>query len=90
MVISEFSKGEFEMNQFQIVLPSTDDLKRFCNMAAQNDCDIDVCSGRYVVNAKSIMGLFSIDRAQPMTVEFHGSQAQCQAFQEELGALVIS
>ena len=47
------------MSRFQINLPSLDDVKRFCNLANQHECEIDVCSGRYVVNAKSIMVPFS-------------------------------
>ena len=78
------------MSRFQINLPSLDDAKRFCNLANQHGCEIDVCSGRYVVNAKSIMGLFSIDRDQPATVEFYGSDTQCADFRRELGPLVIS
>ena len=78
------------MSRFQINLPSLDDVKRFCNLANQHGCEIDVCSGRYVVNTKSIMGLFSIDRDQPATVEFYGSDTQCADFRRELGPLVIS
>lgn len=76
------------MSCFFITLPSIEDVKRFCNVANKHDCEIDVRSGRYVVNAKSIMGLFSIDRDQPVTVEFHGSDSLCASFQEELGSLV--
>ena len=79
-----------QVSRFQINLPSLDDVKRFCNLANQHGCEIDVCSGRYVVNAKSIMGLFSIDRDQPATVEFYGSDTQCADFRRELGPLVIS
>ena len=61
------------MSRFLIRLPSLDDVKRFCTTANQHDCDIDVCVGRYIVNAKSIMGLFSIDRDQPVTVEFQAA-----------------
>ena len=77
------------VSRFLIRLPSLDDVKRFCTTANQHDCDIDVCVGRYIVNAKSIMGLFSIDRDQPVTVEFHGSDAQCDAFRQALASLVV-
>ena len=77
------------MSQFSIMLSSMDDVKRFCNTANQHECDIDVSSGRYVVNSKSIMGLFSLDRDKPMTVEFHGSDSQSAAFQAELEGLTV-
>lgn len=76
------------MSSFSINLSSLEDVKFFSRLANQNDCEIDVCAGRYVVNAKSIMGLFSIDRDGPVKVEFHGSDSQCEAFRRGLGALV--
>ena len=76
------------MRTFYVNLLTLEDVKRFSHLASQNDCEIDVCSGRYVVDAKSIMGLFSIDREEPVKVEFHGSESQCQAFQKGLGTLV--
>ena len=36
-------------------------------------CEVDVLSGRYVIDAKSIMGLFSLDLSHPVKVEVHGS-----------------
>lgn len=77
------------MNRFSIVLSSMEDVQRFCSLANQHGCDIDVCSGRYVVNGKSIMGLCSLDRTAPAAVEFHGSEGQSAAFQKALGRLVV-
>ena len=77
------------MTKFFVTLPTLEDVKSFSRLANQHDCEIDVCTGRYVVNAKSIMGLFSIDREGPIKVEFHGSDSQCDAFRQGLGALVV-
>ncbi|HIY20769.1 MAG TPA: HPr family phosphocarrier protein [Candidatus Flavonifractor merdigallinarum] len=76
------------MSSFYVNLPTLEDVKAFSRLANQIECEIDVCTGRYVVNAKSIMGLFSIDREGPVKVEFHGSDSQCDAFRQGLGALV--
>ncbi len=41
---------------------------------------MDVLSGRYVINAKSIMGLFSLDLSHPVKVEVHGTDAESVPF----------
>jgi 4-hydroxy-tetrahydrodipicolinate synthase len=42
--------------------------------------DVDVICGRYLVDGKSIMGLFSIDLSEPIQVQVQGSQAQADIF----------
>ena len=78
------------MNTFYVNLATLEDVKRFSRLANENACKIDVRSGRYVVNATSIIGLFSIDREEPIEVEFHGSNSQCDAFRQGLGTLVAA
>ena len=43
-------------------------------------CEVDVLSGRYVVDGKSIMGLFSLDLSQPVKVEVRGVEEEREAF----------
>ena len=71
-------------------LNSIDRVKAFIAMTNQISCDIDVCSGRYVVDGKSIMGLFSIDLSAPVEIVVHGTpeeiaefDARSRAFQVE-------
>lgn len=45
----------------KIRLSTIADVRDFVNIANRTDCDIDLISGRYVVDAKSIMGIFSLD-----------------------------
>ena len=78
------------MLQFNVNLRSINDVKLFVTAASLVDCDIDVFSGRYLVDAKSIMGLFSLDLAKPVTVQFHGDEAACKAFQKEIESLVAA
>lgn len=47
-------------------------------------CEVDVLSGRYVIDAKSIMGLFSLDLSHPVKVEVHGSDADRSAFEQSV------
>ena len=65
------------MKTFNILLKSINDVKDFVNVSNKYDFDIDLTSGRYVVDAKSIMGIFSLDLSKSIKVEVHsdGSDA---------------
>lgn len=78
------------MTSFPIQLTSVSDIKAFVDAASRLDCDIDVTCGRYLVDGKSIMGLFSIDLSQPIEVEVHGTQAQADIFRSSIGKFVVS
>lgn len=67
------------MTSFSVVLSSVDMVKSFVDAATLIACDVDVKSGRYLINAKSIMGLFSLDLSEPLLVEVHGSDADGEA-----------
>lgn len=60
------------MNTFNIMLKSINDVKDFVNIVNKYDFDVDLTSGRYIVDAKSIMGIFSLDLSKPIKVETHG------------------
>lgn len=63
------------MKTFQILLSSINDVKNFVNTVSKYDYDIDLTSGRYVVDAKSIMGIFSLDLSKPIKVEIHNDNS---------------
>ena len=77
------------MSEFLITLSSIDDVRQFVNAATRCTCEVDVLSGRYVVDAKSIMGLFSLDLSQPVKVEVHGSDAERAAFEQSVAAFEV-
>jgi phosphotransferase system HPr-like phosphotransfer protein len=56
------------MFQKSILVGSIDNAKKLCEVASKFDCDIDLVSGRYSVDAKSIMGIFSIDLSRDVQV----------------------
>jgi len=64
------------MKTFNIFLKSINDVKDFVNTSNKFDFDIDLTSGRYVVDAKSIMGIFSLDLGKPIKVEIHADNAE--------------
>ena len=59
------------MKTLEILLSSINDVKNFVNTVSKYDYCIDLTSGRYVVDAKSIMGIFSLDLSKPIKVEIH-------------------
>ena len=63
------------MISFKISLNSIDDVKNFVNIVTGCPYDIDLTSGRYVVDAKSIMGIFSLDLSKPIEVNIHNDNA---------------
>lgn len=71
-----------DMKEFTIVLNSINDVKNFVNVVTKYDYEIDLISGRYVVDAKSIMGIFSLDLTQPIKVEVH--KDDCADLEAEL------
>jgi len=54
-----------------ILIDSIDKVKAFVNEIAKFDCDFDLISGRYVIDAKSIMGIFSLDISKPIELDIH-------------------
>jgi hypothetical protein len=56
------------MVSYLIKLDTFDKIKRFISIAEKLDYDIDLISGRYVVDGKSIMGIFSLDLSKPIEV----------------------
>ena len=59
------------MKSIDILLNSINDVKNFVNIVNKYDFDIDIISDRYVVDAKSIMGILSLDLTKKITVEAH-------------------
>ena len=57
------------MKTVQISLNSIDKVKSFVNDITKFDYDFDLVSGRYVIDAKSIMGVFSLDLSRPLTMQ---------------------
>ncbi len=59
------------MKTFNIELAQINDVKNFVNIVNKYDYEMDLSSGRYVVDAKSIMGIFSLDLTKPIKAEVH-------------------
>ena len=59
------------MKTVKISLNSIDKVKSFVNDITKFDYDFDLVSGRYVIDAKSIMGIFSLDLSKPIELNIH-------------------
>ena len=59
------------MQTINIRLNSINDVKDFVNLVSKYTFDVDLTSGRYVVDAKSIMGIFSLDLSSNIKVDIH-------------------
>ena len=62
------------MKTVKISLNSTDKVKAFVNDITKFDYDFDLVSGRYVIDAKSIMGIFSLDLSKPIDLNIHAEE----------------
>ena len=54
------------MTTEKILLASVNDVKDFVSAVTTANCDIDIAADRYVIDAKSIMGIFSLDLSKPL------------------------
>lgn len=62
------------MKTVTINLGSIDKVKSFVNDITKFDSDFDLVSGRYVIDAKSIMGIFSLDLSKPINLNIRGDE----------------
>ncbi len=63
------------MKKLSISLSSISNVKEFVEIVTMSDFEIDLVSGRYTVDAKSIMGIFSLDLAKPIELVAHTDNA---------------
>jgi phosphotransferase system HPr-like phosphotransfer protein len=66
------------MKTIKVSLNSIDKVKQFVNDINRYTYDFDLVSGRYVIDAKSIMGIFSLDLSQPIDLNIHAEGADLE------------
>lgn len=64
------------MKSFKVMLSSIVDVKNFVNFVNGFDFDVDLVSGRYVVDAKSLMGIFSLDLSKPVIMRVYAENTE--------------
>ena len=59
------------MNEMMISLTNVQDIREFVNCVILTDYEVDLIQGRYTIDAKSIMGIFSLDLLSPIKLVAH-------------------
>ena len=62
------------MKSIKVYLDTIDKVKGFVHVVSICEGDFDLSSGRYVVDAKSIMGIFSLDLSKSLTLNIHNDE----------------
>ena len=75
------------MKVYDIKLSTIEDVRNFVNAVTTCDFDVDLASGRYLVDAKSIMGIFSLDLMNPIRMTIHSDD--CEAFEKKIAGYVV-
>ena len=68
----EDAEPSFDTVKIKVSLDKISDVKEFISLASKCQSDVTVGYGRFAVDAKSIMGLLSLDLNKPLRVEFYG------------------
>lgn len=76
------------MKELRIMLNTIEDVKDFVNITNRYEFDCDLVSGRYAVDAKSIMGIFSLDLEKPVNMVIRGDDARADALCEEIARFI--
>lgn len=64
------------MTNATISLQAINDVKDFVNTVMRFEFDVDLVSGRYAIDAKSIMGIFSLDLSKPIELKAHTDKSE--------------
>ena len=75
------------MKEIKIKLSNVQDIREFVNVVILADYDVDLVQGRYVIDAKSIMGIFSLDLLSPIDLVAHTDNAD--AFFEKIAKFTV-
>ena len=79
------------MKTVRISLNSIDKVKSFVNdLVKFTDVDFDLVSGRYVLDAKSIMGIFSLDLSKPIDLNIHADANRMDEIMSVLSPYIIT
>ena len=72
------------MKEKKILLTSIEEAKRFVTEASRCDFDVDVFYNRFTIDAKSILGVLSLDLARVLTVQRNGENEEFEAYLETI------
>ncbi|MCI8600865.1 MAG: HPr family phosphocarrier protein [Oscillospiraceae bacterium] len=70
------------MKTRHIMLDTINDVKEFVGIVSRCEYEVDLISDRYTIDAKSIMGIFSLDLSKPIQMNVHADE--CDSFLNEI------
>ena len=77
------------MKSVKVNINSIEKVKSLVNIVAQFEYDVDLISGRYIIDAKSIMGVFSLDLSEPIELIIH-SDSDCKDILSLLELFIVN
>lgn len=77
------------MKTVKISLNSIDKVKSFVNDITKYDYDFDLVSGRYVIDAKSIMGIFSLDLSKDIDLNIYAEGEEAENVLQVLNPYLV-
>lgn len=72
-----------------IKLTTINNVKDFVDDVNKFDEDVDISVGNYVIDAKSIMGIFSLDLSRELSLTVHAPEETCERFDRIIGKYYI-
>lgn len=75
------------MKSVTVGFTSTESVKDFVNAVSRYPFDVDLHSGRYIVDAKSLLGIFSLDLAKPITCEIYNDN--CDELLKDIAKFIV-
>ena len=75
------------MKKVSLLFNTINDVKNFVNAVTRFPYEVDLVSGRYTIDAKSIMGIFSLDLSKEITMEVHSDD--CADFLAEIKPFIV-
>lgn len=72
------------MNKRKILLNTIDKVKQFVNISNKENIDICLSSGKYIIDGKSIMGIFSLDLSKELTLSSENNKEEFDLYCEKI------
>ncbi len=77
------------MTEFYVSLHTVNDVKQFVSAASTIPVDVDVISGRYTVDGKSLLGLCSLELERPVLVRVYGGDGEGRSFRDSVARMIV-
>ena len=78
------------MVKLNVKIVSMQDADKFNKICSKFDCDMDLQSGKYYVDAKSIMGIFSVDLTRKICLKIHSdNEKECTEIRKKLEKFIV-